>query len=159
MANEILSKKKTALSFTNATTPALTLASLGAGAGRVGATKDLGADIFPRWWRWRLKTEFAVAPTEGKVIEIYLATSDGTIRDGGAGATDAALANVLDRHQMQFIGVMYCRSTTSTQYASGIFEMLTRHFSPVVFNGGDQALSSTAGDHELILEPYADEVQ
>lgn len=159
MANEILSKKGTALSFTSATTPALTLTSLAAGAGRVGAQKDYGADVFPRWWRWRLKTEFAVAPTEGKVIEIYLATSNGTVIDGAAGTTDAALANALDRHQMQFIGVMYCRATTNTQYASGVFELLTRYFSPVVFNGGDQALSATAGDHELILEPYADEVQ
>lgn len=159
MANEILSKLGTALSFTSATTPALTLTSLAAGAGQVGAQKDYGAAVFPRRWRWRLKTKFASAPTEGTLLEVYLATSDGTIVDGAAGTSDAALANALDRHQMQFIGVMYARAVTGAQYASGIFELLSRYFSPVVFNAADQALSGTAGDHELILEPYAEEVQ
>lgn len=158
MANEILLKPNTAISLTSVSTPAFTLTSLATVSGRISAQVDFGS-TFERVWRWRLKTKFAVAPVEGALLEIYLATSDNTIRDGGLGSADAALSPVAARFQCQLIGAMYCQATTDAQYSSGNFLMSSRYASVIVYNATTQALSATAGDHEFILVPYADEVQ
>lgn len=158
MANEILLKPKTVLSWTTLTSPALTLTSLAVGAGRCGGQQDLGSTR-PRKMRWRLKTMFASAPTEGRMLEIYLATSEGTNVDAGLGTSDAALSAAAQRFQCQFIGFAYCRAITGSQVMSGECEVTARYVSPVIYNGADQALHGTAGNHEFILEPFADEIQ
>ena len=162
MANEILIKEKTTLTFDTTTTPALTLTSLGSAAGRVSAIKDLGAATYPRRYVWRLKTKFASAPAEGRVIEVYIAYSNdasGTIQDGAVGTANAALSSVNQRFMCQLVGHAYCRNVTTALYTSGVFEIRGRYISVVVYNDTDQALSGTAGDHKIELMPIAEEVQ
>lgn len=159
MANEVKVKPGTSTSWKNSGGDAvLTLTSLASAAGRIGAQHDFGA-TFGRKARWRLKTKFAVAPTEGQLIEVYLATSNNTLRDGVVGSADAALSAAAQRFQCQFLGTVYCRNTTNSQEASGVFEMVSRYVSPVIYNAAGQAFSGTASDHEFVIEQYVDEVQ
>jgi hypothetical protein len=165
MANEILVKEKTVITYDSTTTPALTLTSLSSGAGRVGAIKDLGAAIYPRRYVWRLKTQFDSAPIEGRTVEVYLAYSNTaasgvtTIQDGFVGFTDMALPSANQRYHCQLIGHAYCRNITGPQHSSGIFEIRSRYFSPVIYNDTDQAMSATASTHQLTFTPLAEELQ
>jgi hypothetical protein len=105
-----------------------------------------------------MKTKFGSSPTEGRTVELYVAYGSG-IQDGGVGGTDAALGSANSRYQCQLIGHLYCRNVTTTQQSSGVFEMRDRYFTPVVYNDTDQAFSGTAGDHQIIFKPLAEELQ
>jgi len=160
MANEILQKQKTAITWkASGGTAALTLTSLAASAGRKGASADMGA-VFAARCVVELLTKFASAPTAATVLEIYWCSSrDNSAFDGGLSSADADFTDTDINKQLHWIGSFIADNTTNAQQQSWLFMLPGRYGFPVVYNGADQALSSTAGDHVLTITPLADEVQ
>lgn len=160
MPNEILQKQGTDRTWAaSGGDEVLTLTSLANSAGRKGDGHDYGA-THPQRFRVKLKTKFAVAPTAGNVVEVYWASSeDNTDFDSGTAAGDAAFSDTDLLKQLHFIGALPADNTTSSQVKSWLFFLPARYGYPVIYNRSGQALSSTAGDHELVLTPLIDEVQ
>jgi hypothetical protein len=160
--SQILVESGTIVTFkTSGGTAVLTLTSLNASAGRASASADLGATRAGRY-RVRVKTRFGAAPTAGTPVRVYLATSaDNTTFDGGADmpAGDGAMSDAEILSQLEFVGSMPVNNVTTAQEWSREIEIGTRYARVVVFNGTNQALSSTAGDHEVSLEPIITEAQ
>ncbi len=152
MANEILRK------LGSTSTATITLANLAAAAGRISTQIDLGA-LFAARYRIRLKCQFTSAPVEGGLFEVWLATSDNTLRDGALGAADAALSPVTLRFATEKIGDLYCHAITTVQEDSWPWEATSRYVTLVVYNGASTALDATAGHHSLTMDPIIDEVQ
>jgi hypothetical protein len=162
MANKIYLAPETTITFkSSGGTVMFTPTSVADAAGRLSARHDLGSASRSRRYEWRAKTKLSAAATVGRVIEIYLATSDGTIADGNQGASDAAFSAGDERRNLKFIGVIEVDKNDSTRvfHASGVCEIDARYVSVVWWNDTGQSLSGTASDHEFILTPVPDEVQ
>lgn len=137
----------------------LTLTSLANSAGRAGDAEDLGdgSGRFAVFYRWQLKTKWAVAPTAGNRLRLAFGFSDdNTDWPGSVTGSDAAYSD-LDLFR-QLVEVRSCPAdnTTNAQAFSGIVRALGRYCVPAVYNESGQALSGTAGDHELSLVPLVD---
>lgn len=135
---------------------ALTLTSLGAGAGRQGALRDFGATTsVARVYMWRLWCKFATAPIVGEVIELYAKTGDGTHRDNDDGAGDAAVSAEDKLLNLDPFGTLVVDEASATPEfsASGLILISAREFAPVIWNRTADALSSTAGDHGFQIVP------
>lgn len=96
----------------------------------------------------------AVAPTAGKIYEIYLLRSDGTIADDGAGASDAALTI----ENAVLLGTIVVTATANKNFY-GIFDTapcgpLGPSWGIAVRNNSGQALSTTESDHRYAYEYY-----
>ena len=162
MANKVYNNPETPITFkASGGTVVFTPTSLATVAGRVSARHDLGAAARSEWYEWRAKTKFATAPVLGEIIEIYLATSDGTIEDGNVGTADAALATGDKRKNLHLIGIIIVdkADVTEPMHASGLCRIDARYISAAWWNATADALSATAGDHEFILTPVPPEVQ
>jgi hypothetical protein len=160
MASEQLQKQGTAINWLNTGGDhALTLTSLANNNGRKGVVHDFGATI-PRRCRWIYKTDHNVAPTAGLVQEIYWSSSsDNTDFDGTLSSADAAMNDTNTLNKLYYVGTLYCENNTTSQIASGVFELPARYGFPVIFNRSGQALSGTASDHRFQLVPLIDEAQ
>ena len=136
------------------------LNNLAAGAGRVGARKDLGAGSTSEWYTWRLTVQFETAPVVGATIEIYLSTSDGTEEDGQVGTADAAIA-ANDRKNLLLIGILTVTSVDADHdmTASGICRIPTRYVSPAIWNATADNLQATNNTGEFTLTPTPSEIQ
>ena len=160
MANQILQLPGTQITWgsVGGETETMTLANLANGAVREGEEHDFGA-LHAMRWRLFYKVDFAVAPTAGEVVEIYMAWShDGTAYDGDHGGADAAGA-VADLPNMKLVHIHVCKNNTDNQWSGSIIFVETRWGAPAVYNDSGQALTNVAGDQELILEPLIDEIQ
>ena len=142
----------------------LTLTSLATVSYRQGAKFDLGANP-EEMYVVRLKTAFAVAPTAGGALQVWIAGSPHATaaneNPAGLSGADAAYtgynanaaASAAQLHQ-SFVGQIATVALTDGQLADvGIFRPLHRYAIPLFYNGGSQALSSTAADHEIALYP------
>lgn len=163
MANEILTKPGTTIVWTSSGgTLAITLTSLANNAGRIGAVHDRGA-TFSRRLRFWLQVDFVTAaPTKGRTVDLYLATSDdNTNWDGGTAPTDSALGSVDTLPQYLYVGsVVLDDLLTPNQSASFEIECGARYIAPVVHNNGTgQALTATGTDQIIRMTPIKDEVQ
>lgn len=162
MSNKIYVAPETAIVFkSSAGDVVFTPTSVADQAGRISAQWDRGAGSKPSLYRWRAKTKAAAALTAGNVLEIWAATSDGTIEDGNQSTADAAFATASKRNNLQYVGVIVADSTTNgeVQQGSGYLMIRDRYVSIVWWNAFGQALSSTAGDHSISLTPVPDEIQ
>ena len=135
----------------------ITLASLANAAGRVSDQIDLGA-AHAAQVRVRYKVKFASAPTAGLRVELYMATSDNTLRDGTVGAVDAALT-AARRFQLTAIGHHYCTNDANQQESSFVVPVGSRYISIAVYNASGQAFTGTAGDHAVSVEQITDQIQ
>lgn len=162
MPSQILIESGTVVTYkTSGGTAVLTLTSLAAAAGRASASADLGATRAGRY-RVRVKTKYASAPTAGGPLRVYLSTSaDNTTFDGGAAmpAGDGAMSDTDVLAQLEFVGSMPVDNVTTAQEWSREIECGARYVRVVVLNGASTALSGTAGDHEVSLEPLITEAQ
>ena len=162
MPNKVYVAPESAVVFApSGGTVTFTPTSLANSAGRVSAQWDRGAGSKPILYRWRAKTKAAAALAIGTRLEIYIATSDGSIVDGNVGTADAALSSADKRTNLQQIGVIGSDSTSNgeTQQASGLVEIRDRYVSVVWYNALGQALTGTDGDHSFSLTPVPDEIQ
>lgn len=136
-------------------TVAFTPTSVAGQAGRKSDVWDRGASPQPEKYSWRAKTAMAGTPRLGAKIDLYIATSDGTIIDGGVTADDAAFTDKSALKNMLHIGSLVVDSvTTDAIKGSGVFRMHSRYGVLILWNNtASEVLSSTAGDHEVILTP------
>jgi hypothetical protein len=161
-ANKIKINPETPITFKESGgTVTFTPKNTATAAGRISARHDLGAAARASLYEWRARTKVQAAPTVGNVLEIYLATSDGTVADGNQGTSDAAFSAADKRRNLHYVGqvVMDKNDATEVFQASGFLTIVARYVSVVWWNGTGQSLTNVAGDHEFILTPVPDEVQ
>lgn len=162
MANLIYVNRGTSIVWSDtAGDLAMTLKNLTAGAGQVGAQKDLGAGSTPEWFTWRLTVQFDSAPDVGETVEVYISTSDGSEEDGQEGTTDAPLGASDSLKNMDLVGLLVVTSSDASHdmTASGICRIPTQYFQPVVYNNTSYNLRNTDDTSELTLTPIPSEVQ
>lgn len=133
---------------------ALTLTSLGAGAGRQSAQLDLGTAAQPFMFRWRFFMKFATAPVVDETIRLYLKTSDGTHLDNDDGTGDIAVSAEDKLKNLRYIGKLTVDEASSTPEfsCSGQIAIFDRYVHIVVWNATADAFSATAADHGFDLE-------
>jgi hypothetical protein len=159
----------TALKFgDSAQTPIrnLTLGTpLAAGTGRCSAQYDKNALVsasgaMPHEWRWGATFTLNGTGTLGEVIELYIATSDGTIIQGNISTADAALASDL-RKNLTFIGTVIVDKATATPVLMGAGDVIIkpRYFSVCVYNTTSLAFTTSTTAHTVYLTPMSSEIQ
>lgn len=154
MASKVYNAPETAITFkASGGTVVFTNTSVANAAGRISAQWDRGAGSQPGLYKWRATTKAGAALVVGNVLEIYFATSDGTIEDGNQSTSDAAFSATDKRRNLQPVGTIVADSTSNgeVQNGSGVVEILDRYVSVVWWNALGQTLSGSAGDHIFTL--------
>ncbi len=133
----------------------LILTGLADDAARQGDALDLGAS-FSEVYGYALVAKPDAAPTLGSLIRLALGMSaDGTLWPGGLTGVDGALADPAKRiSQLLELRPLVLIDTTGPQSVQGSFRPSGRYVAPVVWlDGIGQPLTSTGGDHKLIIWP------
>ena len=140
MANEIQDKLASPANFT------LTLASLASGAARQ-STLVSNSGKQPRALVFIQIESGAAAPAAGKLYEVYLIRSNGTIADDNAGASDAAITI----ENAKLLDTLVVTNTANKKFYA---VMDTAPLGPLgaswgiaVKNATDQSLNGTEGNH------------
>lgn len=134
--------------FGSPTAFTITLASLAsstAGAGRQSTLVDNSTTRYGRLLVF-VKLRQGTSPTGNRGAQVYLLRGDGTNRDDGAGASDAALT-VLNS---QLIGMLVNKSSPATgDVLQGWFivEEPGKEFGIAIVHDTGVALDSTGGNH------------
>jgi hypothetical protein len=146
----------------------MTLQNLATVAARVGARADLGARPWPLVFRWYLEIEWASAPTIDQAVELYFGIWDNETgpanpqaqlpaTDTGYAAASAALSK---RKNLIQAGVVTAETAAVGPFsASGLVALPARYVSPLIYNGGGQALKNTANACVLRLTPLYSQIQ
>lgn len=160
MANEAYINKGTAKTVGGGGTPdvAWTMHGLANAAGRVSAQIDWGALPRPARYEWSCEVQWQATPTQGAVLELYIATapdSDSTQIDGDPGASDAALGDVDMRRNMRAIGAVVSENAAASEVcvASGEFDCTSRYMSIVGYNAAGATINATAGNFAFVIRP------
>lgn len=165
MANEAYINKGTAKTVGGGGTPdvAWTMHGLANAAGQVSTQIDWGALPRPARYEWSCEVQWQATPTQGAVIELYIATApesdntqvDGDVYDGGA-LTDVGLADDADmRRNLRAIGAVVSENATASEkcVASGEFNCTSRYMSIVGYNAGGATINATASNFVFIIRP------
>ena len=125
----------------------LTLASLASGSGRqtnmITNSEDYPSALIS------IKIRSGTAPAAGRAYKIYLIRGTGTIRDDGAGASDAAITI----ENAPLLGTIIVTNTANKDFYAIIHTAekgigaLGPEWGIAVVNDTDQALNSTEGNH------------
>ena len=131
----------------------------------IGSYHDFGVHPRPTRYLWVMDIDgFDTAPVVDELVNLWVTESeDATLFTGpeapsdttaGSGAT-ARLPN------LKYLGSAVVRSTTAGDnlVVSGVVEIVSRYFAPVVHNNTADKLLSTADAHEIRFYPINDEVQ
>lgn len=150
----------------------ITLTSLGAGAGRIGAQDDRGTGSLAEELVLVIRTQWNTTPVEGEVLRVYLMEGwemrDGgtpSVKEGGKlGASDAAVSAEGDLTSgARLIGIMRVPNSpaSATEYVSVpiLFRTKARYISIGIWNATVDALHSTAANHEIAVTPAPSELQ
>ena len=142
MSNEIKPLFGSPTAFT------ITLASLASSTAGAGRQSTLVDNNTTRWGRLLVfvKLKQGASPTGNRAAQVYLLRGDGTNRDDGAGASDAALT-VLNS---QLIGMLVNKSSPATgDVLQGWFvvDEPGKEFGIAIVHDTGVALDSTAGNH------------
>lgn len=146
----------------------ITLQNLATVAGRVGARGDLGAWPRPLVYRWYMEVEWASAPTIDQAVELYFGGWDNDTGPaspmGQLPATDtsyaAASAGLSKRKNLILAGTVTAETAAVGPFSNGgLIALPYRYVSPLVYNGGGQALKNTANANFIRLTPVLPEIQ
>lgn len=166
MANEAYITVGTAKKFNNEASKdvAFTVESLANSAGRVSTQYDIGTAPRPYRFKWACKCQWQATPTQGGVLELYVAgapDADNTNIDGDIGVTDAALGDVDMRRNLKYIGCVVSENAAASEVckASGVFEHYDRYLSIVAYNAGGAAINATAANFVFTLQAFSDQGQ
>lgn len=117
------------------------------GAGRVSVQQDLGAAPRASIFDWSCELLAQATPTQFEPFEIYIAGApedDSTQIDGDVGAADAALGDIDQLKNLQFIGAVIAEEAdTSKMVASGSFVFTGRFLSLVCLNNLGATINAT----------------
>ena len=138
--------KKTYITLGTESTFTQTLASLAHGSSRQSTILSNTTGYPAALLYYRIKSG-GTAPTVGRAYHIHLIRGGTTIRDDGAGASDAAIT-IENAPQ---VGAIIVTATANKNFY-GIFDTaplgpLGSNWGTAVRNESGQALSSTEGDH------------
>ena len=128
--------------------------------GRVSAQIDLGAAPRPSIYSWSAEAQMQATPTQGGTIDFYIAKapdSDSTQIDGDVGTTDAALADVDMRRNLQYIGSIVSENAAASEkmVGSGVFAVYDRYITIVGYNGAGATTNATDSNFQFKLTPKA----
>jgi hypothetical protein len=138
----------------------ITLSALATLTGRISARFDRGAGAHSGYYTWRCTMSLTGTNIVDAVIELYIATSDGTNPDGQVGTADAALP-AAKRKNLRPIGVLVVdQVTTNTNMTgSGVFFVPEQYFSLGVFNATTLPLQTSTTAHTCLITPVPFEMQ
>jgi len=160
MANEAYINKGTAKTVGGGGTPdvAWTMHGLANAAGRVSTQIDWGALPRAARYEWSCEVQWQATPTQGAVLELYIATapdSDSTQIDGDVGSTDAALGDADMRRNLRAIGAVVSENAAASEVcvASGEFTSTARYMSIVGYNAAGATTNATASNFVFIIRP------
>ncbi len=135
------------------------LTSLSAATACIGARADLWSNGgYPREMALHFTWKFAVAPNAGTFVNLYLVWANALTGTGSGGYTEVATsiagATLLAKSpQFTQLGFIACDAVTTTLYITLPIYPIARYVQPVVYNGTNQAFSTTAADHIITMIP------
>lgn len=137
---------------------AFSMEGVASAAGRVSAQIDWGAAPRPAIYEWSCEAQWQATPTQGGVLELYVAGApdgDSTQIDGDIGASDAALGDVDMRRNLRYIGCVVSENAAASEVcvASGTFEFTQRYMSIVGYNGGGATTNATDSAFRFNIAP------
>lgn len=143
---------------------AISVEGLANSAGRVSAQYDLGSAPRPYRFRWSCEVQWQATPTQGGVLELYIAGApdhDNTQIDGDIGTADAAMGDVDMRRNLRYIGCVVSENGAASEIcvASGVFEHYARYLSLAVYNAGGAAINATDTNFRFDMQPIYDQGQ
>jgi len=160
MANEAYIRKGTSKRIDGATGAdyAFSVEGLTNGAGRVSAQIDWGAAPRPALYEWSCEVQWQDTPTQGAVLELYVAgapDADATQIDGDVGNADAALGDVDMRRNLRYIGCVVSENAAASEVsvASGTFEFTQRYMSIVAYNAAGATVNATDTNFRFDIIP------
>ena len=143
-------------------TKTLSLDALADGAGRMGASADLGANWYLEYLLW-LIVETGTAPTAANIVELFMACShDNTNWPGKVTGTDAAYPTTVSANKKQLgapasILIATADANAILYQAPVIWRPAGRYVAPVVVNSLGQAFrdetTATNNDSRVVLVP------
>lgn len=151
------------------TTATITLTSLANGSAREGGKLDFAASSvsgvtdgsLPEAVLVRLETAVGSAATNGFQVELYFGESDsataGTNNPANLTGADAAVSNPDEvKLQASFVGGLNLSNARGTNVQKQWFRFYPgcRYLVPLVVNKSGQALSGTAGNHQIVATAY-----
>jgi hypothetical protein len=187
MPNDVLIEQKTPIVWADSTdyagdggarTHQIDLTGVAAAAARQGAKADVAAAAYSGVADRRAGTfavtariEFAAAPTDGDVVDIYMGPSlsgtAATANPGGLTGADAAYTGTAGSTlaeslmQLDFIGSLICTNdgTTVVLQQTWVYSPSLPYVSPVVVNNGTPAFVADAVEMSITMTPLVDEIQ
>jgi hypothetical protein len=134
------------------------------GAGRIGTSVGLQTTLGTTrtsLFEWRAVTKSGSTYTVGNMLQLFLATSDGTRQDGSLALTDGGVSSIDRTRNLRQIGAVIADITTASSVlaASGLVQITARYVSPVWWNALGVTLTNTAGDHVFVLTPITQEIE
>lgn len=160
MANEIYVRKGTSRLINGQSGSATdwSMEGVANAAGRVSAQIDWGAAPRPEWYAWSCEVQWQATPTQGAVLELYIAAApdgDATQIDGDIGNADAALGDVDMRRNLKFIGQVVSENAAASEIcvASGLFQCTERYMSIVGYNAGGASINATDTNFRFDIQP------
>jgi hypothetical protein len=139
----------------------LTLSGLANAAGRMGASKDLGAGADSGWdeeYAVFLTVETGTAPAAGTTVELYFSSSaDNTTWSGKVTGADAAYPATVANNKLQLgppVSVLVATNDLNTilRQQPTIWRPPARYIAPVVVNLLGQAFRATT-NHSVVIVP------
>jgi len=160
MANELYINRGTSLLINGeaGANYAFSMEGVANAAGRVSAQIDLGVAPRPFKFSWSCEIQWQATPTQGGVLELYIAgapDADATQIDGNVGNANAALGDIDMRRNLRAIGVVVSQNAAASEIcvASGVFEHYDRYLSLVGYNGAGATINATAANFRFNLVP------
>jgi hypothetical protein len=127
------------------------------GAGRVSAQYDLGASPRDFEFDWTAEALCQATPTQYTTIDFYVAISpdnDSTMIPGDIGSSDAALGDLDQLRNLQYIGSIIVEEADTTKMVGfGTFRCTGRYLQIVGYNGSGATLNATAANFIFNLIP------
>lgn len=139
----------------------LDLGNLAAGAVRVGAYRDWGADPRPGLYMLAIDIDgFATAPVVGETVDVYISEGETTTTFSGpespSDTTDGAgSTNRLPNLLGPFPVAVHSTNTADNLRKTYIFASFARYHAPVVHNNTADNLLGTSDAHKIIIYPAA----
>lgn len=160
MANEVYLRKGTSklVSGDAGADIAWSMEAVANAAGRVSAQIDWGVAPRPFIYEWSCEVQWQATPTQGSVLELYVAGApddDSSQIDGDVGATDAALGDVDMRRNLRWIGNVVSENAAASEIciASGTFEFTQRYMTIVGYNAGGATINATDSNFRFNIVP------
>lgn len=155
MANDVLKERGSSTAMT------ITLASLATSTGGVGRQTDLvtnASPCKPRVWVW-VSIKQGTSPTSNKSVFVYAIRGDGTRRDDGAGASDAALT-VLNAKLLGVLGNKASGAATGDVVQGWfVFDDPGPEWGIAIVHDTGVNLDSTGGNHAIYYSYENPEIQ